>query len=232
MSLSTLYVMKLLRQLFTQNIGLKIISLFLAFAFWRMITSENISEIGYLVPLELRNIPEGVEIVGDVVNSVNLRIRATSRLIKGLNNTDLVASVDLSHSVPGEHTYPLANANVQVPLGVEVVRVLPTHIKLRLEKTLGRSVPVKVRWRGSLPNGTDFSELAPVPSQIHIEGPESRVSEVTQLLTDVVDLGEVNPTQPFLVNISIDDPTIRLSREKVSVHVVPFSKASPPKKAS
>lgn len=197
-----------------------------------MITSENISEIGFTVPLELRNIPEGVEVFGDVVNSVNLRVRATSRLIKGLNNAGLVASVDLSRATPGEHTYPLTNVNVQVPLGVEVVRVVPAHIKLHLERTLGRSVPVKVRWRGSLPNHADFSELSPLPNQIRIEGPESRVSEITQLFTDVVDLSEVNAAQTFAVNISIDDPTIRLSQEKVNVHVVPVPQAPPRKKAS
>ena len=222
--------MKFLRQFLTQNVGLKFFSLLLAFAIWRIITSEDIAEVGFNIPLELRNMPEGVEVVGDIVNSVSVRIRASSKLIKRLSSADMFVAVDLSHSVLGEHTYPLTNGSVQAPVGVEVIRIIPTHVKLRLERTIHKKVLVNVRWRGALPDAKGEAELDPTPADIIVEGPSSRVSEITQVNTDVIDLSQVMPNQTLSVNLSVDDPTIRLSQEKVNVHVVASPKSDPAKK--
>jgi YbbR domain-containing protein len=222
--------MKLFRQLFTQNIGLKFFSLLLAFAFWRIITSEEIAEVGFSIPLELRNVPEGVEVVGDVINSVSVRTRASSKLIKGLSSADMYISIDLTHAALGEHTYPLNSANVQAPGGVEVVRVIPTHVKLRLERTLHKFLPVKVRWRGSFPDSEGDPELVAAPPEIEVEGPESRVNDLKQVSTDVINLSRVTPSQKLSVNLSVEDPTVRLSQEKVDILITASPKHLPPGK--
>jgi YbbR-like protein len=219
--------MKIIRQIFTQNIGLKFFSLVLAFAFWRIITTEDIAEVGFNVPLELRNMPEGVEVVGDVINSVNVRARASAKLIKRLSAADMYLSIDLSRPFLGEHTYPLNNASVQTPLGVEVIRVIPTHVKLRLERTVRRTLPVKVRWKGNLPDFKGVPELYADPAEVRVEGPESRVNDLTQVSTDVIDLSQVAPNQKLSVSLSVDDPMVRISLEKVDVRV-----AVPPKNVS
>lgn len=211
--------MKIIRQIFTHNIGLKFFSLVLAFAFWRIITTEDIAEVGFNVPLELRNMPEGVELVGDVLNSVNVRARASAKLIKRMSVADMYISIDLSHPFLGEHTYPLNNASVQAPVGVEVIRVIPTHVKLHLERTVRKTLPVKVRWRGALKDFKGVPELNADPAEVQVEGPESRVNDLTQVSTDVIDLAQVTPNQKLSVSLSVDDPTVRLSLERVDVHI-------------
>lgn len=221
---------KFFRQLFTKNLGLKFISLILAFAFWRVITTEDIAEIGFSVPLELRNIPDGVEVVGDVVNTVNVRVRSSSRIINRLSSADMYISIDLAHAPLGEHTYPLSNKNVQGPVGVEIVRVIPTHVKLHLERTIHRVVPVIMRWQGSVPDFKGAVKLEASPQTVSIEGPESHVDAVSQVTTDMIDLSTITLNQTVSVNLSVDDPTIRLSREKVDVHVSASAKPRPPGK--
>ncbi len=209
--------MKLFRQLFLHNLGLKFFSVILAFAIWRTITSEDIAEVGFTAPLELRNIPAGVELVGDVVNSVNLRVRSSSRLLKRLSSADMYVSIDLAHASLGEHTYPLSSANVQAPVGVDVVRVVPTHVKLRLERTVRRTVPVSIRWRGQTSDQPpQYLKLS--PSRVSVEGPESRVNAISQVYTDPVSLKDLSPGQSYSINLSVDDPTLRLSIEKVTIH--------------
>ncbi|MBZ5537124.1 MAG: hypothetical protein LAO31_14310 [Acidobacteriia bacterium] len=217
--------MKIIRQIFTQNIGLKFFSLILAFAFWRIITSEDIAEVGFNVPLELRNMPEGVEVVGDVINSVNVRARASAKLIKRLTAADMYISIDLSRPTLGEHTYLLNSASVQAPVGVEVIRVIPTQVKLHLERTIRKTLPVKVRWKGALPGFKGVPQLDADPAEVLVEGPESRVNDLTQVSTDVIDLTQVAPNLKLSVSLSVDDPTVRLSLEKVDVRVVAPSKS-------
>lgn len=219
--------MKIIRQIFTQNIGLKFFSLILALAFWRIISSEDMAEVGFTVPLELRNMPEGIEVVGDLINSVNVRARASAKLIKRLTAADMYISIDLSHPFLGEHTYPLSSASVQAPVGVELIRVIPTHVKLRLERTVRKTLPVKVRWKGAMPDFKGIPELNADPAEVQVEGPESRVNDLKQVSTDMIDLTQVTPDQKLSVSLSIDDPTVRLSLEKVDVRI-----AAPPKNVS
>jgi YbbR domain-containing protein len=223
--------MKFFRQIFTQNIGLKFFSLVLAFAVWRMITGEDIAEVGFNVPLELRNIPDRVEVVGEVVNSVSVRVRTSSAIIKHLSSADMFAFIDLAHPEMGEHTYPLTSKNVQVLPGVEVVRLFPTHVKLRLEKTVRTTLPVKVLLRGTLPGSIGSVRLDIAPKEVSVEGPESRVKALAEVSTDPIDAGDLTPDKSLTVNLSVDDPTIRLSSEKVAVHVVASSKSPPPRKS-
>lgn len=222
--------MKFIRQLFTKNIGLKLISLILAFAVWRMIASEDIAEVGFRIPLELRNIPDGMEVVGDVVNAVNVRVRSSSRVIKQLSSADMDTSIDLSEAEVGEHTFSLTKSNVQAPGGVEVIRVIPTHVKLRLEKTTHRMVPVRVRWQGSAASGDSGAAVILSPKEVRVEGPETHVNDITQVFTDALNLKELKPGQTISVNLSIDDPTLRLSQEKVSVGMASHPVVSPSRK--
>ncbi|MDD5541595.1 MAG: CdaR family protein [Acidobacteriia bacterium] len=210
--------MRVIRQLFTHNIGLKLFSLFLAFFIWRAIASGDVSEVGFTVPLELRNIPEGAAVVGDVVNSVNVRVRSSSEILKRLSSADMLAFLDLSGVSMGERTYPLAANNVQVPVGVEVVHVVPTHVKLTLEKTVDRMVPVNVRVRGNL---AGLGELLPQPAQVRIQGPESHVKLITQVNTDYVNPEDFSSERKISISLAVEDPTIRLSQESVVVQVVP-----------
>lgn len=218
------FLMKFFRNLFTQNIGLKFFSLLLAFAVWRLISSEDVAEVGFSVPLELRNIPERVEVVGDAVNSVDIRVRASSNVIKRLSSADMYIYLDLSHPSLGEHTYPLTSSNVQSPTGVEVVRLIPTHVKLRLERTASRTVPVKTRLRGVIPASKGFAELEVTPKEVVVEGPESRISDVSQVFTDMIDVNQLTLNETLEVNLAVDDPTIRLSPEKVKVRAIPLAK--------
>ena len=56
------------------NLPLKLASLALAVLLWFVIAGEKTSEMGLSVPVELQNFPKDLELTGDPVDTVEVRL--------------------------------------------------------------------------------------------------------------------------------------------------------------
>ena len=66
------------------NLPVKAASLALAVLLWFVIAGEKTSERGMLIAVELQNFPKDLELTGDPVNQVEVRLRASPSLIQQL----------------------------------------------------------------------------------------------------------------------------------------------------
>src|SRR5215471_4701485 len=166
----------------TNNWHLKIVSLVLAVMLWMAVANQASSEIGLEVPLEYRNIPRRLEITGDMTNTVQVRLRGSSSLIKDITAKDVSTTIDLGKMTSGEKIVPLSPQNVQAPFGAEVIRVNPSSIRFNLERTIRKSVSVSPT---IVPPGDPYEvgKVLVSPSTVEIEGPESRVTALTSIAT-------------------------------------------------
>src|SRR5438552_4138227 len=140
--------MQTLKEFLTHNWVAKLISVALATLLWMTISGQANSEIGMTIPLEYRNIPSRLEIVGDTTNTVEVRLRGSSTLIKEISPKDISVTVDLIGLRAGEKIIQLTAQNVKSLFGLEVVRVNPSQVKLVVERTLSKTVPVLLRVEG------------------------------------------------------------------------------------
>ena len=124
--------MPFLRNWVFHNWHLKLFALLTAFLLWSMYTSEPAAEVGFTVPLEIRNVPASMEISGDIPSQVRLRVRGRSSLLRRLSAADLGITVDLSGSKPGEIRIELTPDMVETPYGATVVRIAPAEFHLTL----------------------------------------------------------------------------------------------------
>src|SRR5262249_39699550 len=114
------------------NWSLKLLALALSYLLWTTYTAEPASEVGYLVPLEFRNVPADLEISGDLPTLVHVRVRGRSGLLRRIVPADLSVAVDLSGQAPGESSIYLTSAQVSAPFGATVVSITPSELQLRL----------------------------------------------------------------------------------------------------
>ncbi len=121
-----------LRRMLLHNWYLKLLSLAIAFLLWAAYTAEPVAEVGYLVPLEFRNIPNGLELSGDIPTQIHVRVRGRSAIFRRLSAADLGIAVDLAGAEPGETLVRLGAKHVDLPPGVELVRISPAEFRLRL----------------------------------------------------------------------------------------------------
>ena len=204
--------MRQLRHWLIDNWHLKLISLILAAMLWMVVATETSSELGMEVPLEYRNIPAQLEITGDTTNTVQVRLRGSSNVIRDISAKDVSTTIDLSKMRPGEKIVPLSPQNVQAPFGADVIRVNPSSVRFNLERTLTKTVPVVPTILGQPPDGFEIGSVAVNPSKVEVEGPESRVSTLTSIATVPIRFDRRQTHIEQAADLDIPDPQIRLRR--------------------
>jgi YbbR domain-containing protein len=102
-----------------------------------------------------------------------------------------------------------------------VVRVIPSQVRLLLERRLSREVPVHIRFSGPPPAGYRMKDQQVRPPTMTISGPESRVSQVEYAETESVSLTGGEGEREFRVRAFIVDPHVSVeSSPEVAVKVV------------
>ena len=201
-----------LRHWFTHNWILKAFSLILALMLWMTVARETSSEIGIEVPLEYRNIPPQLEITGDATNMVEVRIRGSSNLIREVSPRDVSTTIDLGGLKPGERIISLTSQNVQVPFGAEVIRVNPPRVRLNLERTVSRVLPIVPTLQGQPADGFQVDKVLLNPNSVQVEGPESRVNTFDSIPTAPVQIEGSHSEVVQTADLDLPDPQLRVQR--------------------
>lgn len=124
--------MNLLKRIFVDDWWLKLVSLTLAYALWAIVAQAPPVEIGVSVPLEFRNLPDDLVVAGEIPTHVHLRLRGSESRLRMLLPEEVGVVVDMSWATPGNHTLRLDVSHVELPPGIEVVRILPEEVRLEL----------------------------------------------------------------------------------------------------
>jgi len=194
------------------NWPLKIASLLLATLLWAAVSNQQSSEIGLEVPLEYRNIPQQLEITGDTTNTVQVRLRGPSNVIKGVSSADVATTLDLAKMGTGEKIVALSPQNVQAPYGAEVIRVNPSNVRFTLERTLIKTIEIVPTIAGLPADGFEVGQVLVSPNTIDVEGPESLVNGLSSIATLPIRLDEKRSPVDQTADLDVPDPQIRLQR--------------------
>jgi len=175
-----------------------------------------------MAPLELQNFPRDYELTGDLLDSVEVRLRASPGIVHRLSTGDVSAQIDLAGVSEGEHIVHLTPQTIRVPFGVEVVKVTPSIVTLNFERTLQRSVPVRPRLLGRPAPGYEVAEITSDPAEVRIAGPKSRVQEIESAYTEPVSVESAQASVSDSVTVGVDDPMLRLlgtNRARVTARI-------------
>ncbi len=118
-----------------RHLGLKVLAIVLASVLWFTVAGEHVVERSMRVPLAVRNLPPNLEIVGDLPESVDIRVRGSAAQLSRLDTGDVVAMLDLTTARTGRAAVPPALRRSRVPYGIDVAQVMPPTISLSLEKS-------------------------------------------------------------------------------------------------
>lgn len=202
-----------MKDLLLHNWHLKLVSLALAAALWAVVARAPTSEIGLSVPLEYQNIPPQAEVFGDTADRVDVRLRGPSSMIRTVSPQDVSLSIDITGMRMGqERVLPLSPEMVHAPIGVEVIRVNPAHVRLTLEKTATKVVPIVPKLSGLPHIGMEVEKTIVAPETIEIKGPSSHVLPVDSIHTSAVNLEGRASDFKESVELDIQDPVLRLPK--------------------
>lgn len=193
-----------------EHLPLKLISLGLAVLLWYVIAGEKTSEMGLSVPVELQNFPQDLELTGEPVNAVEVRLRASPGIIQRLGPGDISARIDVKGASEGERIVHLTDDSIRVPFGVRVVKISPAIITLNFERTQQKSVPIRPRLLGRPAAGHEVAEVTASPAEVQVIGPKSRVNDVESAYTEPISVDGARADVTERVAIGIEDPLLRI----------------------
>ena len=206
------------------NFWLKLLSLGLALMLWMVVSGEETVERGLRVPLELTQVPAGIELLGDVPATVDVRVRGASGTLSRVGTGDVVAVLDLHTAQSGRRLFPLTPDQVRVPFGVEIVQVTPSAVTMAFEPSALREVPIVPAVEGRPAPGFLVGPLVAEPRVVEVIGPDSAVRRATEVVTEPVSVeGAKAPIKQTAV-LGLLDPALRLKSARsatVTVQILP-----------
>jgi uncharacterized protein (TIGR00159 family) len=201
---------------FTTNLIPKIVSFVLVCVLWMFIGGQPNAEVWVTVPLEYRNVPASMEIVGEMVNRLEVGIRGPRTLISSIAPDQVKAHVGLAQAQPGVNNLRLTPENVRTPLGTEVTKIIPPSVRVRLEEVKSRFIPVKAHLVGKLSRPLRLKAVTVEPPGLVLLGPAGTLKKVREIFTEPVDLGEVKESTQIPVSVEINSPQLRLGPDQPS----------------
>jgi YbbR domain-containing protein len=205
---------------FFGHLGLKVVSIGLATLLWFLVAGQREAERSLRVPLEFQNVPEQLELLGEPLATVDVRVRGSSGTLGPLRGADLVAVLDLSAARPGRRLFHLTLADVQVPTGVRVLQVSPATLSLSFESSVTRIVPVVPDIDGEPASGFVAGKVTAEPSTVQIVGPESAVRRITEATTEPISIRGATAPVRDTATIGLTDDSVRLTHPSTAVVLV------------
>jgi YbbR domain-containing protein len=198
-----------MRQLLTQNLGWKVLSLLLAVALWMAIAREPAVATSLSVPVQFKNMRDDLDISGNLPDRVILEVRGPSGRLTRDNLSTVAAVLDLSDAQPGEHTYDIRGRNLNLPSGVAFYRAVPSQLTLRFDQLAVKDEPVQPVFVNQ-PVSYCIASQDLSPAKVRIRGSEDRVQAIHQVRTDPMDLSGVAGETVFHTHLNVGDAQVRL----------------------
>lgn len=207
-----------------RHLGLKFLAIALATLLWLTVAGEHLGERGMRVPLEFRNKPAELEIVGDPPSTVDVRLSGSSAFLSRLDPAEIVAVLDLATARPGSRLFHLRTDEVSVPYGVRVEQIAPATLSLELEKSARRMVSIVPAIEGEPAPGFVTGTVRPDPATVEVAGPESRLKALEEATTEPISIEGRRDTVKDTVTVGVADSLLRLRKAQtvnVTVEIVP-----------
>jgi hypothetical protein len=116
----------------TQHWELKLLALGVSMVLWLFVMTSEKADLIMAAPLELDNVPTGLEVRGDRPDSVDVQLHGLRGALTRLGTDRVKARLNLAGAKAGEVTVRVLPEQITVPPGITVVRVNPSRVRLVL----------------------------------------------------------------------------------------------------
>jgi len=174
--------MKELKNWFLKNIDIKLLSLFFAIILWLYIAGGENPIVENFIDISLTqiNLSEGL-VIKEFPANVSVGIRGPKNIINNLSSNQINGIVNFSE-ISKEGIYKL-KVEVEPPKKTQITRVIPSEIKVEVEKVLTKEVEVEYSLIGVPEKGYSLTDEPQFnPSMVKIIGAQSVLDNIKQII--------------------------------------------------
>jgi diadenylate cyclase len=114
----------------------KLGALCLVFLIWLLLAGQQNFEVTLKVPLEVRSLPAGMEIVEPVNPEVEITVQGVRKDASTVNRRNVHAEIDLSIARPGSMVFRISRNQILLPSDrIEIVKIKPPTMEFNLRET-------------------------------------------------------------------------------------------------
>jgi uncharacterized protein (TIGR00159 family) len=201
------------RQLWLANAGGFLATFLLVATVWGIYSGKQLSLISITTPIDFRNIPENLVLMNASTEKVEVQITGRRRLVSGLQPEQVEAFLDLKGITFGVHPLVLNQESIELPLGLEVVRLTPPTVRVEMEQRVEKRVAVTPRLEGSPPAGYEIDKVKVRPESVKVSGALSILQATSSFFTEPIDLATIEPgsgEMTFEVPLVLSSASLRL----------------------
>lgn len=194
-----------LKELLFKNKTLKIMALAFAIAMWILVEGEKRTEVGFLIPLEFRNIPKDMVIVGESVKEVEIRVLASKKAMAKFSPSQLSVPIDLSIAKSGVNNIIVSLKDIKTQKGIEIIKVNPSSILVHLEAIASKLIPVKVKTAGEPASGFKVKNISVEPDSVAVFGTPGQLKDIDEIYTASMDVTGMKADKTTMLHIQLAD---------------------------
>jgi len=164
-----------------------------------------------------------MEVLDTSENTARVNLSASTTLIKSLKPEQVRLKIDLSKAVPGKNTYNIAQENITLPPGVNLIKVEPPTVEVILDTLSKEELPVQVDWVGNLPAYLILKEVGLTPKTVWLTGGSRILKEISTIYTEKIPLDHLDKTGTMTVKLVFNSTRLKItpdSKDQVMVRYV------------
>ena len=160
------------------------------------------NEIEILIPVDPDKLPDGLTLAGPALKEIEIRVKGAPEVLEELRRNVPRYPLDLSAVAVGVESIAINPDLIPIPVGVQITRVNPAYLNVRVDRLIKKKVTVKVSVSGDPAGNYSINSTLAKPSVIFICGPETAVSLVDEIFTKPVDV--TARSESFKKEIAVD----------------------------
>lgn len=227
--------MKKWKKLLLDNWGLKLISLSIAFALWFVVISiddpvDDKTFTNIRVKLINTDLITDENMVYEVLDGTDIlrsvTFEAPKSIRENIESGDIVAEADLNELTTTD-TVPIRFSCPKYSMDVTNISGNISYVKLNIEKKASKWIDITYNLVGEVAEGYVINSINLDQNRLEIEGPASKIAEVSKAVVDVNVAGISNnmstPVEIHLKNVEgveLNYATINKNADNVKVSVV------------
>ena len=174
--------MKELKNWFLKNIDIKLLSLFLAIILWLYIAGGENPMVENFIDISITQTNLGEDLViKEFPTNVSVGIRGPKNIINNISSHQINGIVNFSE-ISKEGLYKL-KVEVTPPKNTQITRIIPSEIKVEVEKVLTKEVEVEYSLIGVPEKGYSLTEEPQFnPSKVKTIGAQSILENIEQII--------------------------------------------------
>ena len=211
------------------NVYFKVLAVVLAVFVWFLARkSGEPIQMSFYAPVVFKNVSPSFQVTSDPPQ-VNIVVHTNSR--DSFNPQEIQAVIDLDKAQEGTLSYVLTENHILSPVKVEITRIHPSQITVRIEELIEKSFSIKPRYQGTPKKGYLMRDIRIIPDTLTMRGPRSVLEKLDHVSAHEIELEGLKESVTMRVdldlprgNVQIIDQNVDFYSAEITIDSLPIKK--------